>query len=69
MRDLSSLTRDRTCAPAVEAQSSNHWTAREVPCVLFIYLYIFNDYLFRLCRVSVAAQGIFVVACMRDPVP
>ena len=27
----SSLTRDRTCAPAVEALSLNHWTAREVP--------------------------------------
>ena len=31
MRDLSSLTRDRTCAPAVAAQSPNHWTAREFP--------------------------------------
>ena len=31
MRDLSSLTRDRTRVPAVEAQSLIHWTAREVP--------------------------------------
>ena len=31
LRDLSSLTRDRTWAPAVEAWSPNHWTAREVP--------------------------------------
>ena len=31
MQDLSSLTRDRTCAPAVEVQSLNHWTTREVP--------------------------------------
>ena len=31
MRDLSSLTRDPTHAPAVEARSLNHWTAREVP--------------------------------------
>ena len=29
--DLSSLTRDWTCAPAVEAQSPDHWTAREFP--------------------------------------
>ena len=26
MQDLSSLTRDRTCAPAVEVRSLNHWT-------------------------------------------
>ena len=31
MQDLSSLTKDQTCAPAVETQSLNHWTAREVP--------------------------------------
>ena len=31
MRDLSSLTRDRTHAPAAEGQSLNHWTVREVP--------------------------------------
>ena len=30
MRDPSSLIRDQTCAPALEAQSLNHWTAREV---------------------------------------
>ena len=29
--DLSSLTRDQTCAPAVEVWSLNPWTAREVP--------------------------------------
>ena len=29
MKNLSSLTRDRTCAPAMEVQSPNHWTARE----------------------------------------
>ena len=27
--DLSSLIRDQTWAPAVEAQSPNHWTTRE----------------------------------------
>ena len=30
MWDLSSLTRDQTRPPALEAQSLNHWTAREV---------------------------------------
>lgn len=35
MWDLSSLTRDRTCAPALEAQSLIHWTLREVPFLLF----------------------------------
>ena len=29
--DLSSLTRDQTCAPAAEVQSLNPWSAREVP--------------------------------------
>ena len=31
MWDLSSPTRNQTQPPAVEAQSLNHWTAREVP--------------------------------------
>ena len=30
-RDLGSLTKVRTQAPALGAQSLNHWTAREVP--------------------------------------
>ena len=30
-QDLNSLTMDQTCAPAVEAPSLNHCTAREVP--------------------------------------
>ena len=29
LQDLSSLTKDQTCAPAVEVHSPNHWTARE----------------------------------------
>ena len=33
--DLSSLTRDRTCLPAVEGWSLNHWTAREFPSLWF----------------------------------
>ena len=31
---LSSLTRDRTCAPAVETQSLDHWATRRVPPAL-----------------------------------
>ena len=31
MWDLSSLTKDRTACPVLEAQSLNHWTARKVP--------------------------------------
>ena len=34
MPDLSSLTRDQTHAPAVEARSLNPWTARKVPVPL-----------------------------------
>ena len=35
MQDLSSLTKDETCAPAVETQSLNHGTAREVPILAY----------------------------------
>ena len=31
LQGLSSLTRDWSCAPAAEAWSPNHWTARKVP--------------------------------------
>ena len=31
MRDLSSPTRGKPVAPALEVQSLNHWTIREVP--------------------------------------
>ena len=31
MWDLSSLTRDQVCVCALEAQSLNHWTTRDVP--------------------------------------
>ena len=36
MQDLSSLTRDRICAPVVEAQSLNHWTTRDIPYFHFV---------------------------------
>ena len=31
MQDLSSLTRDQTCTPAVKVQNLNLWTAKEIP--------------------------------------
>ena len=36
--DPSSLTRDGTWAPAVEAWSPNHWAAREVPLCAYLYV-------------------------------
>ena len=36
MSDLSSLTRDRTWAPAVEAWSFNHWTTKGVLAYLCV---------------------------------
>ena len=36
--DLSSLTRDRTHTTAVKAWSPNHWTAREFPSTVFLFL-------------------------------
>ena len=43
MWDLSSPTRDRTCALCVGSAGLNHWTAREVPmfCVFAVIFYIF----------------------------
>ena len=38
MWDLGSVTKDQTHAPAVEAQSLNHWTTRELPLLHIIYL-------------------------------
>ena len=34
---LSSLARDQTCAPAVEAWSPNHWTTTEVPRIWLLF--------------------------------
>ena len=39
MQDLSSLTRDPVWAMAVNALSPNHWTTREFPKIVFIYLF------------------------------
>ena len=40
MWDLSSLIRARTCAPALEVWSLNHWTTREVPHGLLHITYL-----------------------------
>ena len=51
MQDASSPTRDQTRAPAVEAWSLNHWTARDMPYTLemiVLVLYIIPV----LCHVS-----------------
>ena len=45
MWDLSSLTRDRTCTPALEVQSLNHWTSRDIPEITFSS-YFFLTYFF-----------------------
>ena len=42
MWDLSSLTGTKTVIPEVEAQSPNHWTAREFPVLNFrLYFCLF----------------------------
>ena len=38
--ELSSLKRDCILAPAVKAPSSNHWTARELPKLLFFLVLV-----------------------------
>ena len=54
--NLSSLTRNRTCAPALEARSLIHWTMREVPVSLIVLgLFFFKSDI----------QHIFLVA-LRD---
>ena len=40
LRDPSSLTRDRNHAPAMEAQSFNHWTSREVLQVNYLLIFL-----------------------------
>ena len=35
MWDPSSPSRDRTCTPCIGRRSPNHWTAREVPLIVF----------------------------------
>ena len=51
--------------PALGAWSLNHWTTREVPHFIFVYLFKIFIYLFYfwLHWVLVEAHGFFVVAC------
>ena len=46
----SSLTKDRTLAPALGAWSLGHWTTREVPVYLF-YLFFMNFMIFLCVRI------------------
>ena len=48
MKNLSSPTKDRTSAPAAEAQTSNHWTTREVPKFL-LFVDPYSLLMFFLC--------------------
>ena len=36
-RDLSSLTRDKTCIPCIARQTLNHWTTKEAPGVHLLH--------------------------------
>ena len=46
--DLSSPTRDWTRPSALEAWSSNHWTAKEFPALSFIFRFVIHFELFLL---------------------
>ena len=43
MQDLSSLTRDRTHAPALGARSLNHWTTGEVPLLRLFWSHLYTS--------------------------
>ena len=55
-QDFSSLIRDPTTPPTAEAQSLNHWTAREVPLELGVVLNVRLDLLGRLCLLTLVAM-------------
>ena len=65
MWDLSSLTRDRTHAPAVGAQS-NHWTTREVLFIHFIYSseYLLTLLIYRSHPCFPFGNSVFCVLCL-----
>ena len=44
MQDLSSLTWDQICVPAVETWSLNHWITREVPIIYYSFPSTFLPY-------------------------
>ena len=43
MWDLSSPTRDQTCAPTVEVESLNRWSTREVPGGIAFYPHLTDE--------------------------
>ena len=49
MRDLSSLTRDRTQALAVKVLSPNHWTTREFPSFI-LYIWTFENFALKILK-------------------
>ena len=55
-QDFSSLIRDPTTPPTAEAQSLNHWTARDVPLELGVVLNVRLDLLGRLCLLTLVAM-------------
>ena len=64
MRDLSSQLGIEPRAPALGAQSLNHWTTREVPHGMLFFFFFYLIY-FWLCQVFVAARGLSLVVVSR----
>ena len=64
MYDLSSLTRDQTCALVLEAQSLNYWTARDVPnshiftvsLLILLWALWIGNWIIRFCSVTMQRQ-------------
>ena len=56
MWDLGFLINDHTHSPALETQSANHWTSREVP-LSFLFFSFFNYLLGRARSVSTALRS------------
>ena len=64
--NLSSLTRDWTCAPAGKVQSLNHWATGESPgFYIYIYIYIYF-FFFKLCshQVCLHLSGGYIFQCV-----
>ena len=61
MQDLSSPTRDWTCAPCMWARSLNHWATGQVPGRLFFFLSVlYRDQ-------NIIAKGLVVSLCCHLP--
>ena len=57
MWDLSSLTRGQTHALALEAWSPKHWTAREIPGLLFLNCWTMEVELVLILKLGFTLQG------------